>query len=317
MRPMPCPTTRTASGAQPFQRAATLAHESLVLHTESVRSVSETQTGVVPLPEPRERKKKTSQSDGKVDAVIRACAILNLLQASTHDMPLKRIASATGLAKPTVSRYMSTLCGERYAIQDAQSGHFRAGPGLLRWLPHYLGQLRERALQHLGALRDEFDETVSFAILDGDSVLLLDVVQSRGWLRIAGTVESHLPLHSSGLGKAIAAYLSEERVHEIFTRVGLPALTENTITTIEGYFSELAKVRDLGYAVDEQEHDPGIRCVAVPILGTTPPAAISVSAPATRLDDQKFTTIVERLLHVAQLIAGQSLPVTTLLDEDR
>jgi IclR family acetate operon transcriptional repressor len=111
------------------------------------------------------------------------------------------------------------------------------------------------------------------------------------------------PIHSTALGKAIAAFLTEAEVASILEQTGMPAATTHTITTVPAYLKELAKVRRLGYAVDDAENELDGRCVAVPIHGTLLPAALSVSAPAVRLPIHDIERVASRLREAATEIA--------------
>lgn len=257
---------------------------------------------VSPLPTPGDR-------DDTTAAAEHVCAILKLLQVSSHGVPLNTIAQRSGLDEPTASHYLSILRTEGYAEQDISTKMFRVGPSLIRIWPHFLKQLRERARPHLEAARHEFGETVSLGVLESDAVVLADVAECDHWLRVTLTPGSHLPLHSTAVGKAIAAHLPEDRVQAILTQAGMLGTTNNTTTTVNAYVVALAKVRDLGYALDEQEHDPYISSVAAPILGPHPPAAaISMSAPADRLSRKEVAKIGERLREIAGHIAGEPIP---------
>lgn len=268
--------------------------------------------GVSPLPPRRKREpEETSEAteapqkgddrDYTVRAVQRVCAILNLLQESVDGVPLGTVASVTDLPKSSAYRYLWTLENHRYVERDSDAGLFRLGLGFVGMQSRHLEVLRQRARPWLEKLRDEHDETANLGILDGTSVIYLDIVESQRGVRLAASRGDRDPLHSTALGKAIASHLPEARVRELLNQTDMVARTPNTITTVEGYLDELQKVRRLGYAVDNGENEVDGRCVAVPILGTRLPAALSVSAPASRFPVQD----VERVAHALQRVAGE------------
>lgn len=220
-----------------------------------------------------------------VRAVERVCAILNLLQKSVDGVPLSTVAATTELPKSSAFRYLWTLENHRYVERNPETGLYRLGLGFLGMQSRHLEVLRERARPWLEKLRDEHDETANLGILDGDRVIYLDIVESKRTVRLAASRGDRDPLHSTALGKAIASRMDPDRVRDLLKRAGMQQHTPNTITDIDTFLDELHKVRRLGYAVDDGENDPDGRCVAVPINDTQLPAAISLSAPATR-----FTT---------------------------
>ena len=105
-------------------------------------------------------------------------------------------------------------------------------------------------------------------------------------------------LHCTALGKAVLAHLPEERTEEILDQHGLPGVTERTTTDREELWEELAEVRDTGVAFDDEERMLGMRCVAVPLLGTDDEVvgAMSVSGPRTRFQDEYYRETCPRLL---------------------
>jgi IclR family transcriptional regulator, acetate operon repressor len=235
-----------------------------------------------------------------VRAVERVCSILNLLQESVDGASLNDVAHATGLPKSSAFRYMHTLAAHRYVERDAKSGLYRLGLGFVGIQSRHVEVIRQRIRLGLEALRDKLGETVNLGILDGNSVIYLDIVESRRQVRLAASKGDRDSLHSTALGKAIAAYLPEQRVREILARTGMPAVTPNTITSVEDYIAELARVRRLGYSVDNGENEVDGRCVAVPLLEGQLPAAVSLSAPSARFPVQKVEEVVVLLKDVAE-----------------
>jgi IclR family acetate operon transcriptional repressor len=113
------------------------------------------------------------------------------------------------------------------------------------------------------------------------------------------------PIHSTALGKALAAELPEERVRAILKAEGMPAFTERTLTRVDLYLPELQRVREQGFAIDDRENEAEGRCVAVAVAGTQPPIAISLSAPISRLPRELLEEVAHRLQAVASTLAGE------------
>jgi IclR family acetate operon transcriptional repressor len=244
------------------------------------------------------------ERDYSVRAVERVCAILDLLQESVSGVSLIEVAQATDLPKSSAFRYLWTLEAHRYVERDESTGSFRLGLGFVAMQSRQLEVLRQRVRPWLERLRDEFDETTNLGILDGDSVIYLDIIESRRGVRLAATRGSRDPLHSTALGKAIAAHLPESRVREILKQRGMERRTANTITTPDDYLTELARVKRVGYAVDDGENEVDGRCVAVALPGTRPPAAVSFSAPAARFPLQDVVKVAGALQDLAARITS-------------
>lgn len=250
----------------------------------------------------------SEERDYTVRAVERVCSILDLLQESVDGVSLIDVAQATELPKSSAFRYLWTLEAHRYVERDPESGHYRLGLGFVAMHSRQLEVLRQRALPWLEKLRDELGETMNLGVLDGDSVIYLEIIESRRGVRLAAKRGDRDPIHATALGKAIAANISETRVREILHESGMPRRTANTITSVDDYFDELAKVRRVGYALDNGENEVDGRCVAVPILGTPLPAALSLSAPATRFPLQQVEEVANALMDVAGRIATETAP---------
>ncbi|MBS2547999.1 IclR family transcriptional regulator [Catenulispora sp. NL8] len=245
----------------------------------------------------------SEERDYSVRAVARVCAILNLLQESVDGVSLIDVAEATGLPKSSAFRYLWTLETRRYVERDPATGMFRLGLGFVGMQSRHLEVLRQRARPVLERLRDELGETLNLGVLDGDTTIYLDIVESRRGVRLAATRGDRDPIHSTALGKAIAARLPEAQVRGILA-AGMPARTANTITTPEDYLNELGRVRRLGYAFDDGENEIDGRCLAVPIEGTPFPAALSLSAPSARFPLRQVEEVATALKAAAATLTA-------------
>lgn len=248
------------------------------------------------------------ERDYTVRAVERVCSILNLLQESIDGVSLIDVGQATDLPKSSAFRYLWTLEAHRYVERDGNTGLYRLGLGFVGMQSRQLEILRERAHPWLERLRDEFEETTTLAILDGDHVIHVDIVESRHRVRFASARGARDPLHSTALGKAIASRLAETRVRELLEHTGMRARTERTITAVEAFVDEVDRVRRDGYAVNDGEHEVDGRCVAAPLPGTRLPAALGISAPAARFDRADAQQAARRLIEVTREIAAQPIP---------
>jgi IclR family transcriptional regulator, acetate operon repressor len=249
----------------------------------------------------------TSESSNaySIRAVERVCDILNLLQRSREGVSLADVAAVTSLPKSSAFRYLSALEARRYVERDDETGLYRVG---LSFQPHDTRQLETFLAQAEGALRhlrDDIGETTNLGTLDGPMVVHSLVFESNQMMRLAARVGDRAPIHSTALGKAMAAELPQARVMAMLEATGMTPFTSATITASEDYLSELADVRQQGFAIDELENQSDGRCVAVVLQGLPFPCGISVSAPAQRLTTDKVPGVVKQLRRVSlELIHG-------------
>lgn len=245
-----------------------------------------------------------------IRAVERVCDILDLLQAAEDVVSLAQVAQAVSLPKSSAFRYLSTLAARGYAERDAATGEYRLGLAVLPLQARQLDLLVQAVRPYLESLRAELEETVFFAVLDGDRALQVEVLQSPRGVRTTAEPGDREPLHASALGKALAAQLDDDTVRTLLRSAGAPQLTSSTIVDTDAYLEELATVRERGWAFEEGERDPDANAVAIP-LRPGRPAALGVSAPASRLPRDLAASVAKSLDDVA----AQILP--TRLEEDR
>ena len=244
-----------------------------------------------------------NQSRYSVRAVLRVLDILDVLQDSIDGASLTEIAEAASLPKSSVFRYLSTLESRSYVEQDPETGDYRFGMAFLPWHTRHLQSLGSRARPYLEKLRDRFQETINLAVLDGTRLSYLQIVESEKAMRLAARTGDRDPIHSSALGKAIAARMPESEVLEILRTEGMPQLTAATITEEAAFLEELERVRQRGFALDDRENEEDGRCVGVAIPGARIRAAISMSAPAVRFRLEDVGEVTDVLTETAAALA--------------
>lgn len=240
-----------------------------------------------------------------IRAVQRVCDILDLLQRNPDGVSLMEIAEATSVPKSSAFRYLSTLESRRYIERSHDSETYKVGMAFLPLRSMQLGQLAERARPYLDALCMEFGETINLGLLDMNHITYIEIVESPKAVRLAAKPGDRGPIHATALGKAIAAHLPEDQVRAILKAEGMPSVTPSTITKLSAYLTELEGVRANGYALDNGEEDPDGRCVAVPILGSRLPAALSLSSPASRFPLDQVADVAKALADSAAKLADE------------
>lgn len=241
----------------------------------------------------------------KVQVLERA---FGLLDCFTRERPVRGISELSRemtLHKATVHRLLSVLERWGYVRQIPETGRYRLGAKLV--------ELGSRAVDSVGLahvakpilerLAAETGETAHLMVLDGTEGLYLEKVESVRPFRMPSQVGRRIPLHCTGVGKALLAHLPEKAVEEIIKVRGLPRFTKNTISTMAGLRREFEDVRRRGYAVDREEAELGLRCVAAPVFDGDGRivASISIAGPDVRVAEEK----TERLGKVVSAAAHE------------
>lgn len=249
---------------------------------------------------------------GGVQSVGRAFHLLETL-AAHGALNLSQISAASGLPLTTIHRLVGTLTGLGY-LRQSSSSQYTLGPRLIHLGERASSLFPAWAQPHLARLVDELGETANLAMLDGDAVAYVAQAPSRHSMRMFTEVGGHVPAHCTAIGKALLAQLSTEEFVGIVHRTGLPAHTDNTITTPQRLEQELDLVRQVGFAVDNGERERGVRCVAVALPDVPHSLAISISGPAPRMSDdlvRRAVPVLTRTAHeLAQELVGGPHPVS-------
>jgi IclR family transcriptional regulator, acetate operon repressor len=232
-----------------------------------------------------------ADAHGRVQSVRRAFDLLHLIALTDAGAALSELAAASGLPVPTIHRLLRGLVDSGHVVQ-LSSRRYALGPRMLG-----LGQSAGRTLDawahpHLTRLSELTGETANLAMLEvGQVVYLAQTSSQRHIVRMFTEVGSRVSPHCTGVGKAMLAELPAETAREIVTAAGMPARTRHTITDPDALLEELARVRAAGHAVDDEEQELGVRCLAVVVRGL-PATAISVSGPASRLTRRALGRLV-------------------------
>jgi DNA-binding IclR family transcriptional regulator len=200
------------------------------------------------------------------------------------------LSSNIGLPKGTTHRLLSSLSYFGYVRQDPKTRNYFLGLKLVELGQILLSQLdlRKEAEPFLRDLAERTKETIHLVILDRNEIVYIDKVetdQNPSGLKMASRIGLRNPAHSSAVGKMILANSSEDELQIFFKEKSLVRRTDNTITDPVQLREHLKTVRKQGYAVDDEENEKGIRCVAASIyneIGKTV-AAISITGPAFRV----------------------------------
>lgn len=233
-----------------------------------------------------------------IRAVERVCDILDVLQRSRDGASLPDIAAVTSLPKSSAFRYLSALEARHYVERDDRTALYRVGLAFQPQNTRQIEALIALAEGPLEQLRDDTGETTNLGTLEGSSVVHNLVVESEQMMRLAARVGDRGPIHSTALGKAMAAELSEDRVRSILASTDMVKFATATIIDTDAYLAALVQVRADGFALDDCENQEDGRCVGVALQGMPFPCGISISAPARRFTPDKVPGVVKQLRRV-------------------
>lgn len=236
-----------------------------------------------------------------VQSLERALDILEVLGRSERELGVTQIGPEVRLANGTVHRLLATLTARGYARQVPGTRKYTLGPKAIL--------LASSAREHLGPLARPFlrelmevsQESSNLASLDRNSVVYIEQVPASRMVRMFTEPGNRVPPHSSGTGKVLLAYQPEEAVDTIIRQNGLQRFTQHTITDERQLKQELAYIRDQGYATDSEEMEEGVRCLAAPVMGPDGKvlAAVSISGPASRLDQNRLEVLIPHIKDIA------------------
>jgi DNA-binding IclR family transcriptional regulator len=252
----------------------------------------------------RHPKKSGPPPVGVISKVFR---ILEAIQGAPSGLPLKSICDLTGINKSTAHRFLKHMERDGY-LMHTESGVYLIGPRLAQMATrvNHRATLQAAAQPILWELWKSTRETVNLAVLDQATVLYVDVLESPHEFRLSSRVGTRRQLHATALGKALAAFLPEEQIEGILGAITFQPLTPKTIMNLVQLRQELQKIRQRGYAVDDEETTLGARCVSAPILGAGQEAlaAISVSGPTTRIAPSQVAALAQAVIQAAAAISA-------------
>ena len=258
---------------------------------------------MTPVPHPEDGHPRV----GGVQSLHRALDLLEVVAAQGGHLTIGEIATATGLPLPTTHRLLRTLVDRGY-MRQMPNRRYALGFRLVPLGAAAVSTVGSDTEVVLGRLVEALGETANLAVLSGSHAEYVAQVPSRHSMRMFTEVGRQVDLHSTGVGKALLGQLADSRVREIVRRAGLHQQTEHTVVTEDALLADLARVRSRGYALDEQEQEAGVRCVAVPVGPELMSwMAVSVSGPVTRMTDQLIERAVPLLQEAGRQLTSRML----------
>lgn len=241
-----------------------------------------------------------------VKSAVRVLEILELLRDYPQGLNAKEIGNALQYPQSSTFHLLKTLYEYGYLTRD-ETLKYKLGAKLI--------QLGQRAMESMDLYQDaripltklmeEVQETVFMAILSGDEMVYIAKVDNNRSIRTTAQIGTRKPMYCTGLGKAMLAFLPEERRNAILSKTPLEAITENTITDRNELIDLLNLSRERGYAIDNEENEEGLYCIASPVFDANGQvvAAVSVAGPKDRMKKRQ-DFILSHLKKTTKLISS-------------
>lgn len=243
-----------------------------------------------------------------VPALEKGLAIIELLARAELPLGVTDLYDLSKIPKSTIFMILTTLESLNY-VQKVEDGKYRLTLKLYNTGMETLTKLDIRGIARpiMEKLAVDLRFTVHLAMLENGKAIYIEKVKGPGFVQFSTEIGQTLHLHNSGVGKALAAFLPEESLELFLRQNGMPATTANTITTPEAFHAFLTNVRDSGYAIEDEEGELGIRCIAAPIFDSHGriAAALSVTALRNELPSVAFQAIGSKLQDSALFISRQ------------
>lgn len=243
---------------------------------------------------------------GEVRTLERGLQLLTAL-SEAEALTLSELARKTELSPSTAYRLLETLRHRGFADWDEAKGCWKVGLRAYQVGSAFLtrGGLIDAAMPEMEKLVDELNETVNLAVLDGNEVVYIAQVEGRQLIRMFTRIGARAPIYCTGVGKALLLEHIEPEVRRIVGAGPFKPYTAKTITTLGGFLRTLQEARLRRYVIDDEEREDGVRCIATPIHDNRGKvvASISLSAPASRVPDERLEALGVRIRRAADAVS--------------
>jgi len=257
---------------------------------------------------PTSRTPPRNKENGRLSSVATSVRLLKAFSEQQVEIGISDLAKRLGVAKSTVHRLAVTLVADGMLEQNSDTGKYRLGIALFR-----LGSLVRRRMNVsnearplLRDLREKVNETVHLAVLDGSEIMYVFNLESTQAIRMRSDVGVRKPAHCTAEGQAILAFQPDEVVERVM-RDGLPARTPQTVTDPLALKKVLDGVRARGCAIEDEESELGMRCIAAPLRNDAGEvvAAIGLAGPTSRLSKKALATFIPHVIETADAISAR------------
>ncbi len=248
-------------------------------------------------------------TDSPSVAVERALAMLESVAEESEGLSNADISRKLKIPKSSASYILRTLEKQGYLNREPGTGKYRVGLKVLSLSRGALSGLdvREVALPIMRRLMEQTSLTCHLAILDGPDAVYVEKVAPQGFIKMDTWVGRRMHVHATSVGKALVAHISRERLEKILSQQGMQKRTPKTITTVPRLLKELEKVRQQGYAVDDEENNMGARCVGAPVFNQhgSIEASLGLSGTINQVNAHTMSRILQALKDAARHVSMQ------------
>lgn len=249
-----------------------------------------------------------------VKSALRVAEILDIVSLHPPGLTFSEFLDSSQLPKSSLHELLTTLSAQRLLTYNTITKRYTLGSRLWEWGSTYANRIQivPVAWPFLESIRNELNETVQLAILDGDAVMYVAKAESAHPLQLASHVGIRLPAYATGIGQAILAVKTSAEVTDLYPNQFTP-YTSSTVKTRDALLEKLRTTRHFQYAIDWGEYSPDIRCIAIPILGMNHQvlAGLSVSVPKARFsptDQEKIARVIRHFGHQLSRECGATDP---------
>ena len=232
-----------------------------------------------------------------IQSLSRGLTIVELLANSDKSLGVTEISKQLGVDKSSATRLIQTLVVHGFAIKDPESRRFLIGPKMkvLTEISTETVPLKMHSLPFLQELMEKTGENSHVAVFSRDQCLVVADIESAAQLRVVSGEGRLIPNHCTAIGKCLVAFGGYP------IPLGLPSFTPRTITAVDQFRLHLDQIRNRGYAVDDEEHEFGVRCLAAPVYDETGRAVASmgISGPTVRVTLARVAELAEIVIAYA------------------
>ncbi len=244
-----------------------------------------------------------------INSLSRGVQIMRLLAGQPAGLGVTEVADRLSVDPSTAYRLLATLECHGFAAQDRETKKYSLGYGVLEVASGVLSRLSvvEIAQPHVRSTAFRMGENTHLAVRDRQFAVFVDSEPGTGMLRVETTLGKAEPLHCTAVGKALLVDFTRAQLLDLFGEKPLQRYTAHTLTTIDELETELSRVQRLGYAFDDEELHPGVRCISAPVRDRARRvvAAFGISSPSVRLTRERIGEIGEQIRSCARGISTQ------------
>ncbi len=238
-------------------------------------------------------------------SVKKAFKILSAVSDASNGLGISDLSKKLKIGKSTVHGITSALEELGVLVRDPLDKRYTVGYSLLELCRTAYSkiELKDLARKPMEKLAEKVGETVFLGVLNGDHITILDVVESQNEIKITSPPGTRLPLFAGAAGRVLLSQIEEEKAREIVQKRGLVRYTSKTVMDHRQFLRKMERVKERGYAVDDEEYIAGVRAVAAPLFfASPPPAALWVVGFTSSMDNQKMKTVIREIRQIIQEI---------------